>query len=98
MGEHALDVIERLRKAGKTLDALRERLTIRFGRDASVVTPFAAADEALLSLFRAVTLPAKLPNTTPSRFGTKPRTAWSASCRSREPSKTRPWRWWARGE
>jgi hypothetical protein len=45
-----------LRRDGEQLDALAERLKVRFGREHELVTAFARADEAVLAIFRALEL------------------------------------------
>jgi hypothetical protein len=45
-----------LRRDGEDLDAVAERLKVRFGREHEVVTAFVRADEAVLAVFRALEL------------------------------------------
>jgi len=45
-----------LGRRGKELDALIERLRVRFGRDHEIVATFREADEAVLDIYRAAGL------------------------------------------
>ena len=49
--------MKRLGERGKTLDELRERLTIRYGVGHEVAEKFRTADEALLEMFRKASTP-----------------------------------------
>jgi hypothetical protein len=52
--------VQELHEAGKSLDRLRERLTVRLGADHEVVKQFRAADEALLEMYRKASTPERL--------------------------------------
>ena len=54
--ESGTEVYTDLGKCGKDLDALMERLRVRFGRGRPVVTAFERADEAFLDIYRAAGL------------------------------------------
>lgn len=52
--DHASDVDARLVNCGRTLDRLLERLRIRLGPEHAAVVAFAAADESVLEIHRAL--------------------------------------------
>jgi hypothetical protein len=54
--EKGTETFIELGRRGKELDALNERLRVRFGRDHEVVAPFIETNEAVLDIYRAAGL------------------------------------------